>query len=439
MKWIMKVTVIGSGYVGTTTAAVLAALGHHVIGADVDSAKVKKLSAGILPFVEPGLDKMLNDNNTRGTLKFTDQIKEAIQASDILFIAVGTPSLEDGTADLKYLRSVADAIAASINDYKVIVIKSTVPIGTNRWLSDYLEKKISDPTLFDVISNPEFLREGHAVYDSLNPDRIIIGGNNQGAITIIKKLYHQLNSKYVICDWETAELIKYASNAYLAAKISFINEIAQIADKTGADILQVAYGVGLDSRIGAEFLKSGIGYGGSCFPKDVKALISTADLMGVNTHILKEIESVNEAMPDVYLAKLAASLKKEPWTISILGLTFKPETDDQRESPAIKIVNKLLPACKEIRILDPTIQSNLQTPWPHDSKVKVCQTIEETLTRTDAAILCTAWDTFTGIDWNKAKDLMGNPILLDGRNLYEPNVMKAAGITYLALGRGNQT
>ncbi|WP_050184020.1 UDP-glucose dehydrogenase family protein [Domibacillus robiginosus] len=437
MKWIMKVTVIGSGYVGTTTAAVLAALGHHVIGADVDSAKVKKLSAGVLPFVEPGLDKMLNDKNIKGTLTFTDQIKEAIRVSDILFIAVGTPSREDGTADLKYLRSVADTIAASINDYKVIVIKSTVPTGTNRWLSDYLEKKISDHTLFDVVSNPEFLREGHAVYDSLNPDRIVVGGNSQKAITIIKKLYRQLKSKYVICDWETAELIKYASNAYLAAKISFINEIAQIADKTGADILQVAYGVGLDSRIGAEFLKSGIGYGGSCFPKDVKALISTADLIGVKTHILKEIESVNEAMPDVYLAKLAASLKKEPWTISILGLTFKPETDDQRESPAIKIVNKLLPACKEIRILDPTIQSNLQTPWPNNSKVKVYQTIEETLVRTNAAILCTAWDTFTGIDWGKAKDFMKNPILLDGRNLYDPNTMKAAGITYLALGRGN--
>ncbi|RFU61299.1 UDP-glucose dehydrogenase family protein [Peribacillus glennii] len=438
----MKVTVIGSGYVGTTTAAVLATLGHHVIGADVDSAKVKKLSAGILPFVEPGLDEMLKDNILRGTLTFSDQVEEAIQASDILLIAVGTPSLDNGTADLKYLRSVADTIAASINDYKVIVIKSTVPIGTNRWLSDYLGEKVADRTLFDVISNPEFLREGHAVYDTLNPDRTVIGGNSQDAITIIKKLYHQLNSKLVICDWETAELIKYASNAYLAAKISFINEIAQIADKTGADILQIAYGVGLDPRIGTEFLQSGIGYGGSCFPKDVKALISTADLIGVETHILKEIESVNESMPNVYLAKLADSLDKvtnEPWTISILGLTFKPETDDQRESPAIKIVNKLLPACKEIRILDPTIQSNTKTPWPNDSKIIVCQTIEETLVGADAAVLCTTWDTFTSIDWNEAKAYMKNPILLDGRNLYEPNIIKAAGITYLALGRGNQT
>ncbi|WP_018131687.1 UDP-glucose dehydrogenase family protein [Effusibacillus pohliae] len=435
----MNITVIGSGYVGTTTAVVLAALHHRVFGADIDSAKVAKLKQGILPFVEPGLDQLLAEMLKTGRLVFTDQIEAAIQASDIILIAVGTPPRPDGTADISFLMSAADTIAHSINGYKVIAVKSTVPVGTNRWLADYLSRKIGDPSLFDLVSNPEFLREGSALYDSFHPDRTVLGGISQRAIQLMKDAYKPLIGRLLVTDWETAELIKYASNSFLATKISFINEMARIADRAGADVTQVAKGMGMDRRIGTEFLQAGIGYGGSCFPKDVKALIATAKELGVGAEILETVERVNQTQSDLYLRKLTEALRgtaKEPWVIAVFGLTFKRDTDDQRESPAIRIVEQLLADCQEIRILDPTVEFPSQTPWPDERKVVVCQTVEEALSAADAAFLCTDWEMFATIDWGEAARCMRTPILVDGRNLYDPETIRAAGVRYLGLGRG---
>lgn len=436
----MKITVIGSGYVGTTTAVVLASLNHQVVGADIDTSKIEKLREGILPFVEPGLDTLLKDMIHAGHLKFTSNIQEAVQVSDVLFISVGTPPREDGTADLQFLRSVADSIAESINGYKVIVTKSTVPIGTNRWLFEYLSQKIGDTRKFDVISNPEFLREGAALYDTRNPERTVIGGTSRNAIGIMRKIYKQLRSNFIIADWETAELIKYASNSFLATKISFINEIARIADRTGADIKKVAMGMGMDTRIGSEFLQAGIGYGGSCFPKDVKALLATARSLGADLKILEAVELVNKTQTDWYLEKLTRILHDtthKPWTIAILGLTFKRDTDDQRESPAIRMIHQILKDCKEIRIFDPTVTALEQTPWSTEMKIKVCSTFEETFALVDAAILCTDWEIFATIDWKETARNMHIPILIDGRNMYDPDAIRALGIQYVALGRGN--
>jgi UDPglucose 6-dehydrogenase len=435
----MKIAVIGSGYVGTTTAAVLTSLHHEVTGADIDIAKVAKLKQGILPFVEPGLDKFLIAMLETGRLNFTTDIHQAVKDNQVLFIAVGTPPRADGTADLRFLQSVADTIACSIQEYKVIVIKSTVPVGTNRWFSDYLGNKIGNLHLFDVISNPEFLREGNALQDMLHPDRTVIGGKSQKAIQIMKEIYAPMQSDLLVTDWETAELIKYASNSFLATKISFINEIARIAEHVGADVVEVARGMGMDPRIGKEFLRAGIGFGGSCFPKDLKALIATAKGLGADSRILEAVEYINRTQTNYYLEKLTRTLQeiaKRPWKIAILGLAFKPETDDQRESPAIQVVNHLLQECDEIRIVDPTIQTRNQTPWPHEQKIMVCRTTSESLTGADAVILCTEWEQFSNIDWKEAATHMRHPILLDGRNMFDPEEIRSAGMRYLALGRG---
>ncbi|GIM47104.1 UDP-glucose 6-dehydrogenase [Collibacillus ludicampi] len=435
----MKIAVIGSGYVGTTTAAVLTSLHHHVTAADIDITKVKKLKQGILPFVEPGLDKFLISMLETGRLNFTADIYQAVKDNQVLLIAVGTPSRADGTADLRFLQSVADTIACSIHEYKVIVIKSTVPVGTNRWFSDYLGNKIGNPHMFDVISNPEFLREGNALQDMLHPDRTVIGGKSQKAIQIVKEIYESMQSNLLVTDWETAELIKYASNSFLATKISFINEIARIAEHAGADVVEIARGMGMDSRIGSEFLRAGIGFGGSCFPKDLKALIATAKELGADSKILEAVEYINRTQPNFYTEKLNRLLQKiakRPWKIAILGLTFKPDTDDQRESPAIQVVNHLLEECEEIRIIDPTIQTRNQTPWPHEQKVTICRTTTESLSGADAVILCTDWEQFSNIDWKEAASHMRHPVLLDGRNMFDPDDIRSAGMRYLALGRG---
>lgn len=436
----MKITVIGTGYVGTTTAAVLASLHHQVTGADTDVSKIRKLNQGTLPFLEPGLDQLLSDMVRAERLQFTSDIADAIRASQVLYIAVGTPSRQDGTADLRYLRQVADAIPDALDEYKVIVVKSTVPVGTNRWLSDYLRRKIGDDKAFDVVANPEFLREGTALRDALRPDRTVLGGKSQRAIEIVKQIYKPVDRPILITDWETAELIKYASNSFLATKISFMNEIARIADLVGSDVVEIARGMGMDPRIGSEFLQAGIGYGGSCFPKDVKALIASAKEFGTVPRILEAVEHVNRTQPDVYLKKLERALHgvEKPWIIGVLGFTFKPATDDQRESPAARMVGQLLNDCREIRILDPSIQFSSQTPWPDDPRIVVCKTVEAALSAANAAILCTEWEAFAKINWKEAARYMRNPILLDGRNMYSPQEIRSAGMQYLALGRGKR-
>jgi UDPglucose 6-dehydrogenase len=434
----MKIAVIGSGYVGTTTAAVLTSLHHEVTGVDIDNAKVKKLKQGILPFVEPGLDQFLISMLETGRLNFTADIHQAVKDNQVLFIAVGTPPRADGTADLRFLQSVADTLACSIHEYKVIVIKSTVPVGTNRWFSDYLENKLGHHHMFDVISNPEFLREGNALQDMLHPDRTVIGGISHQAIQIMKEIYAPIQSNILITDWETAELIKYASNAFLATKISFINEITRIAECVGADVMEVARGMAMDPRIGKEYLRAGIGYGGSCFPKDLQALIATAKDSGTETRILEAVEWINRTQADLYLEKLKRTLGKvaeKPWTIAVWGLTFKPGTDDQRESPSIHLVNQLLADCREIRVLDPTIQRKEQTPWLHEQNVVIAD-MYESLAGADAVILCTEWNMFRLVDWKRAANLMRHPFLLDGRYFYDPEEVRAQGMQYLSLGRG---
>lgn len=439
----MKVAVIGSGYVGTTTAVVLASIGHSVTGVDIDESKVHKLEQGVLPFIEPRLDTLLEAMLNKQQLHFTTDIGSAIRTHSVIMLTVPTPSTLDGKADLTALQSAADEIAKNLNSYKLIITKSTVPVGTNKWLSEYLTEQVGSDEKFDVISNPEFLREGSALYDSLHPERTVIGGMSEQAIHMVKRLYEPLNSRVVVTDWNSAELIKYASNAFLAAKISFVNEIARIADKTGADIEDVAYGMGLDSRIGHGNLKAGLGYGGSCFPKDVKALIATGRQVGADTSLLETIEHTNNTQYTLYIEKIKRHMRtkdKNPWTIGVLGLTFKPDTDDQRESPAIVMIDSLLSEGVSVRLLDPTVKDIRQTPWANGkNNICVVHSIEDVLRDVDAAVVCTDWKEFGEFDWRKAQGLMRQTLIVDTRNMFSPDQMNALGIEYVAVGRRGAT
>lgn len=438
----MKIAVIGTGYVGTTTATVLASLGYRVCGADSDKSKVEQLNRGILPFVEPGLEPFLRTMQQSGRLNFSHDVPQTIRDHQVLFLAVGTPSQSDGKADLRALRAVAEQVARDMQEDAIIVVKSTVPVGTNRWLDGYLRERVAGRKTYHVISNPEFLREGNALADMLRPSRTIIGGNCERAMQQIANIYRSLQGQILFTDWETAELTKYAANAFLAAKISFINEMARIADKSGADITKVAQGIGLDPRIGQDHLQAGIGYGGSCFPKDVRALLAAAQEVGVEMKMLKAVEEINKTQIDCYLAKLFSALQAmaaKPWTLAVLGLSFKAGTDDQRESPALHLIKKVWHDCREIRVYDPVVrQLNGIPPWA-GQKVIVCPSSAEALKGADAAVICTAWEEFTRIDWSQEVKKMAHPLLLDGRNLYHPAAMRAAGVHYLGVGRGNGT
>jgi len=432
----MKITIVGSGYVGLTVGTCLANLGNDVICVDIDKDKIENLKKGILPIYEPGLKEMVNRNTKEGRLSFTTDIKEGIQKSDVIYIAVGTPQKEDNKADLRYIEEVARDIGKHMDSYKVIVDKSTVPVGTADRVREIIKENQNEKIDFDVVSNPEFLREGKALKDFLNPDRIVIGVESDKAKGIMVSIYKSLertNKPILVTDVKSAELIKYASNAFLATKISFINELSHLAERVGADIKLVAKGMGLDSRIGPRFLQAGVGYGGSCFPKDVRALIETMKENDCSTSILDAVESVNETqkfslIPKV--KKLLGDLKDKK--IAIWGLSFKPDTDDMREAPSVTLIKELQKEGATISAFDPVAVEEAK---------KILNDVEygkdpyDTLNGCDALVIVTEWDAFRELDKSKIKDLLKTPNIIDGRNIYEPSEMKKLGFNYIGVGR----
>ncbi|WP_438347162.1 UDP-glucose dehydrogenase family protein [Paenibacillus sp. FA6] len=440
----MKITVIGSGYVGTTTALVLSNLGHEVIGYDVDTLKVKMLNNGILPFREPGLDQLLQEKLKSGRIIFTSDSRFAITQSEILMISVGTPSTLSGNADLTYIQQVIEVIATHINEPKVVVTKSTVPIGTNRWMQQQLEARIdTNKYPIEVVSNPEFLREGSALHDSYHPSRTVIGGEVNSAIEKVKQLYSSLQTSYFICNYETAEMIKYASNGFLAVKISYINEIARLADVVGADIDGVAVGMGMDPRISPHHLHAGIGYGGSCFPKDVDELLYLATQKKINLRLLKQGKHINDSQIAWFVQKVESLLPLKGKRVLVLGVTFKEDTDDQRESPGIRLIEHLLDrGVDEIRVIDPTVTSLDQIRWSKDlldrekKRVNIFTNEDEAATGVHAVVLTTTWPQFSTYPWQKWVGLTESPYLFDGRNFLNPQEMRRFGWHYVGIARG---
>ncbi len=433
----MNVSIVGSGYVGLVTGACLSELGNTVICVDNDKAKIANLRKGIIPIYEPGLKELIAINVKNKRLSFTANMKEAVRNSEIIFIAVGTPPLENGEADLTYIENVARNIAQNMNSYRVIVEKSTVPVETGKWVKHTIETYVKSKVKFDVVSNPEFLREGQAIRDFMHPDRIVIGVESKQAKEIMVNLYKPLNAPLVVTDIKSAELIKHASNSFLATKISFINAVSRVCDKVGADIEEVARGMGLDKRIGASFLNAGIGYGGSCFPKDLDAFITIADKLNYDFGLLKAVREINQQQKEVFLNKLKESLWiiKEK-TIGVLGISFKPDTDDIRSAPSIDIIKALQAEGAHLRAYDPQAMNKAETIF---EKVKFCKNPYAVCAGCDCLVILTEWDEFKALDFSRIKKLLKRPLIVDGRNIYEPEVMKKLGLTYISIGRKSVT
>ena len=428
-----KITVIGTGYVGLVTGACLADVGHQVICVDIDKEKIEKLKKGIIPIYEPGLEEIVKKNFKSGNLQFTTDTKNAVKVSEVVFIAVGTPSLPDGTVNLDYVKSAAEDIAKAMNGYKVIVDKSTVPVGTGDVVGRTISQYYSGD--FDVVSNPEFLKEGDAVKDFMNPDRIVIGSDSKKAEEIMLSVYEKLGGEKVLTSVKNAEMIKYASNAYLATSISFINSVANICEKVGANVDEVARGMRMDKRIGPyAFLAAGVGYGGSCFPKDVKGMIQTANENGVSFEILDAVESVNEAQKKSLLPKIQKLLGEDLYDkkIAIWGLAFKPETDDVRESPALTIIKQLYDRDVKVIAFDPIAAENMKKEV---SNLETVDDMYEAIKDADCLVITTAWKMFKEADLDKVKSLLRSPNIVDGRNLYDLKKMKEMGFNYLSVGR----
>lgn len=433
----MKIGVIGTGYVGLVTAAGLAELGHHVIGTDVVPEKVEKASQGRSHFYEPGLEEMLKANLKRGNLSFSHDLDKTIQSSDVLFVCVNTPQREDGSADMCYVEGVSRDIAKNLNGYKLVVEKSTVPVQTSSWIKRTINLYKKKDVDFDVGSNPEFLREGSAVSDFLNPDRIIIGVETDRAKDILVEIYKKYKDKIVVTNIDTAELIKHASNSFLAMKISFINLMANLCEKTDADVGLVAKGMGLDSRIGSRFLRAGLGYGGSCFPKDVRALIKIGEDLGVNLDLLREVDRINTDRVSAFIDKI----KKALWIlkdkkIAVLGLSFKPETDDIRNAPSIPLVRALLDEEAVVCLYDPQAADNMKQIFPEKPpQVQYVSSAYEAADGANALLVVTEWDEFKALDLNRVKAKMSNPIIVDGRNIFDPEKIRGLGFEYYSIGR----
>lgn len=433
----MKIGVIGTGYVGLVTAVCLADLGHDVVGTDVVADKIDKASRGIPHIYEPGLEELLKANLKKGNLNFTPDLNKAIQSSDVLFVSVNTPQKEDGSADMTFVEGVSRKIAENLNDYKVVVEKSTVPVKTSMWIKKTIIAYKKKDVDFDVASNPEFLREGSAVSDFLNPDRIIIGVETEKARDILVKIYEKYQDRILVTNIDTAEIIKHASNSFLALKISYINLIAELCEKTDADVNQVALGMGFDPRIGSQFLRAGLGYGGSCFPKDIRALIKIGEDLGVNMNLLREADRVNLDRIDSFVEKT----KKALWIlkdkkIAVLGLAFKPETDDIREASSIKIIKKLLDEGSYLRLYDPRATENMKKIFPERSpQISYVKSPYEAVKEANALLIITEWDEFKELDLKKIKEVMDNPVIIDGRNVYDPSKMQELGFEYYSIGR----
>ncbi|MDD4894306.1 MAG: UDP-glucose/GDP-mannose dehydrogenase family protein [Candidatus Omnitrophica bacterium] len=433
----MKISIIGTGYVGLVTGACFAELGNTVICADNNSKKISSLKKCIIPIYEPGLEELVKINVKKKRLIFTTSVREAVVNSEVIFIAVGTPSLDNGEADLTGVENVARNIALNLNGYRLIVEKSTVPVETGKWVKHTIATYVKRNIKFDIASNPEFLREGQAINDFMHPDRIVIGVESKKARDILVSLYEPLNAPMVVTDIKSAELIKHASNSFLATKISFINAISHICEKVGADVVEVAQGMGLDKRIGPGFLNAGIGYGGSCFPKDVDAFISIAEKLGCNLDLLDAVKAVNEQQKSLFISKIKDLL----WiikdkTIGVLGLSFKPNTDDIRNAPSIDIIKSLQAEGAKIKIYDP---SSMEKAEELLDKVKFCKDPYETCKGSDCLLVVTEWDEFKELDFSKVKKMLKRPFVIDGRNIYEPERMKKLGFTYIGIGRGRRS
>ncbi len=430
----MNICVVGTGYVGLVTGAVFADLGNDVVCVDNQADKIAALQAGRMPIYEPGLEEMVARNVADGRLAFTTDLAAAVRRSLIVFITVGTPAKVDGESDLSAVEAVARGIGQAMEKYTVIVNKSTVPVGTGDFVREVIEKHQRQPVPFDVVSNPEFLREGSAIEDTLRPDRIVIGAPNQQVAMTLLELYAPLERPMIITDVPSAEMIKYASNAFLATKISFINAIANICELAGADVTQVIKGVGLDARIGPAFLQAGLGYGGSCFPKDTEALIHTAAGLGYDFRLLRAVADINRERAAHFVGKMVKALDPiEDKVIAVLGLAFKPNTDDMREAKSVEVITRLLDLGARVRAYDPVAIPNARRLLP--PTVTYCESPYEAAEGADALALVTEWNEFKFLNLERVRALLRRPVVFDGRNVWEPERMRRLGFEYHSIGR----
>lgn len=427
----MEISVIGTGYVGLVTGVCFADCGHQVTCVDNDSQKIGALKQGRIPIYEPGLPELLEKNRAR--LSFSTSISEGVKKSKVIFIAVGTPPREDGEADLSSVEAVAREIAPAVDGYRLVVEKSTVPVQTGEWIKRTMKWQCPEGAEFDIASNPEFLREGSAIQDFLKPDRIVIGVESERAERLLRELYQGFPAPILVTDIQSAEIIKHASNSFLSMKISFINAIANICERIGADVTKVAEGVGLDHRIGRDFLHAGAGFGGFCFPKDLGAFIRIAEKVGYDFRLLKEVERINEEQKRIIVQKVRDAL----WilknkTIGVLGLAFKPDTDDLRYAPSLTIIEELQKEETRIKAYDPVAMDKAR---PILSGVEFCRDAYPAAEGSDALLLVTEWDEFRQLDLGRIKNLLKTPVLIDARNLYDPQEMKRLGFDYRGVGR----
>jgi len=429
-----KLCVIGTGYVGLVTGTCFADLGNQVHCLDVDETRISKLKQGIMPIYEPGLEQIVAQNVRAGRLLFTTDYADALKDADFAFIAVGTPSGVDGEADLQYVRQAAEAIADMVDWPIVVVNKSTVPVGTGDWVADIIKRRrAGKPLDFSVVSNPEFLREGSAINDFMDPDRVVLGSTDRDAASKVAQLYLTLRCPILITDLRTAEMIKYASNAFLATRISFINEIANMCEEMGADVREVAQGMGMDKRIGPAFLDAGLGWGGSCFPKDVKALAHMAVLHGTHPQLLQAVMEINRNQRRRVILKLRKALGSlDDRTIGVLGISFKPNTDDIRDAPALEVIHLLQNEGAHIKAYDPQAMENAAAML---KRVSLCENPYAVAEGADALVLATDWNEFKQLDFERIYTSMRQPIIIDGRNLWDAEALRAIGFTYMGIGR----
>jgi len=429
----VDICIIGTGYVGLVTGTCFANLGNKVICVDIDKAKINSLKKGISPIYEPGLEELVRRNQKEKRLFFTTNLKDAVKKSSVIFIAVGTPPKEGGEADLTYIENVSHKIASTLTSYKLIVEKSTVPVETGKWIEHTIKINARRNVKFDVASNPEFLREGTAISDFMRPDRIVVGAESKRAKEIMLELYKPLNAPIIVTDIKSAELIKHASNSFLATKVSFINAISNICERVGADVVEVARGMGLDSRIGARFLSAGLGFGGFCLPKDLEAFIRLSEKAGYDFRLLKAVKAINEEQKRALLKKIESNL----WilrnkVVAVMGLSFKPDTDDIRFAPAIDIINALLEENVKVRVYDPKAMEGARKVL---KKVSYCKDPYSAVKGADCMVIMTEWSEFKELDFKRVKKLLRQNLIIDGRNIYDPKKMKDLGFKYVGVGR----
>ncbi|MCF7916958.1 MAG: UDP-glucose/GDP-mannose dehydrogenase family protein [Candidatus Omnitrophica bacterium] len=431
-----QICVVGAGHVGLVAAACFAKLGHDVVCVDNDKNKIGKLKKGKAIFYEPDLQELLQKTIKKNNLKFSVSLATAVKKSEVIFIAVGTPPLADGSADLTAIEVVARTIAKNLNSYKLIVEKSTVPVQTGQKVKEVINRYKKNSVSFDVASNPEFLREGKAIYDFFYPDRIVLGVESKRAEKVLKDIYRDLKAKVIVTDIAAAEIIKHASNSFLATKISFINSVAQICDKAGADVESVAEAMGMDKRIGRSFLNAGVGFGGFCFPKDVEAFVFIAKKLGYEFNLLKEVKTINQRQPGYLVEKI----KEHLWIlknkkIAILGLSFKPDTDDMRFAPSVSIINQLVNEGSTVTLYDPQGMDEAKKVLPKSKKIKFVKNPYLAVKGSDCLCVLTEWEQFKNLDLKKVKKQMHYPLIADGRNIFDKNKLSKLGFSYIGIGR----